>query len=243
MSVARQRLIILGTGGSAYDVLDVVEAVNADAPHWEVVGFLDDSRPPGAKHLGFPVLGPLQSAPDYQNCWFVNSIGSDRSYRQRQHIVASTRLAPDRFATLVHPGACVSSRAHLGLGVYVNYGVSVAGDVVVGHHVSLCPGCIVGHNAVLEDYALVAPGAVLSGFVRVGSGCYIGSRAVVRQHPRIGEGALVGMGAVVVRDVAPGVAVVGNPARPLPKMSPGHGRQRDDIASATAQLVQEGSST
>ena len=47
-----QPLIILGTGGSAYDVLDVVEAINAVSPAWDVVGFLDDARSPGERHLG-----------------------------------------------------------------------------------------------------------------------------------------------------------------------------------------------
>src|SRR4051812_33313301 len=51
-------LLILGTGGSAHDVLDVVEAINAVAPTWGVAGFLDDNRPPGTRHLGLEVFGP-----------------------------------------------------------------------------------------------------------------------------------------------------------------------------------------
>jgi acetyltransferase-like isoleucine patch superfamily enzyme len=38
---------------------------------------------------------------------------------------------------------------------------------------------------------------------------------MIRQRLQIEEGALVGMGAVVLRDVAPGTTVVGDPARPL----------------------------
>jgi sugar O-acyltransferase (sialic acid O-acetyltransferase NeuD family) len=212
-----QSLIILGTGGNAYDVLDVVEAINADGVQWSVAGFLDDSRPAGTAHAGFPVLAPLREAARFTGPVFVNAIGSDQSFRRRAALVASTGLPPERFVTLIHPTACVSRRARLGRGVCVNPGVTIAGAVTIGDHVSLGPGCIVGHDAVIGEYAMLAPGAVLSGFVRVGRSCYIGARAVVRQHLHVGEEALVGMGAVVVRDVEAGSTVVGNPARPLVK--------------------------
>jgi sugar O-acyltransferase (sialic acid O-acetyltransferase NeuD family) len=209
-------LIILGTGGGAYDVLDTVAALNARSPAWELAGFLDDARPASGVYLGLPVLGPLRDAGRFAGHAFVNVIGSDRSYRQRPAVVAGTGLPPERFATLVHPAASVSAFARLGRGVCVHFGVSVGGGAVVGDHVCLSPGSIVGHDATLGEYTLVAPGAVLSGFVRTGRCCYVGARAVVRQDLRVGDGALVGMGAVVVRDVEAGSRVAGNPGRPLP---------------------------
>ena len=45
-------LVILGASGNAYDVLDVVDAINARSSTWEVVGFLDDGREPGTRHAG-----------------------------------------------------------------------------------------------------------------------------------------------------------------------------------------------
>jgi len=51
--------------------------------------------------------------------------------------------------------------------------------------------------------------------VRVGRSCYIGAGAMIRQRVQIADGALVGIGAVVLRDVAAGATVVGNPARLL----------------------------
>jgi sugar O-acyltransferase (sialic acid O-acetyltransferase NeuD family) len=208
-------LILLGTGGSAHDALDVVEAINADRPTWQVSGFLDDVRPVGSSCLGLEVLGRLNDAHRFPDHWFLNVIGSDQSYRRRPEIIASTGLPPERFATLIHPAAGVSSRARLGRGICVNYGVSVAGGVVIGDHVCLCPGVIVGHDTVIDDYALLAPGAVVSGFVRVGRAAYIGSGAKVRQRVRLGERSLVGLGAVVLKDLPDGVTVVGNPGRPL----------------------------
>lgn len=212
-------LVILGTGGNAYDVLDIVDAINAQARTWEVVGFLDDARPAGSKYLGLKVLGPLRSAVRYDGMTFINAIGSDRSFRRRPQLLAELGLSAQRFATLIHPTASVSPRARLGRDVCVNHGVSVAGGVTIGDHVSLGPGCIVGHDTTIEAHTMLAPGAVVSGFVHIGPTCYIGAGAILRQKVEIGTEALIGMGAIVLRDVEAGTTVVGNPARVLERAS------------------------
>ncbi len=206
-------LVILGTGGSAYDVLDVVDAINALTPTWTIQGFLDDLRPAHSRFLDWPVLGPLAAAADMVGVWFINVIGSDQSYRHRPRLIAGTGLGRKSFATLIHPQACVSSRARLGTGVLVNYGASVAGNVTIGDQVSLGPNSVVGHDSHIGDYSLLAPAAVVSGLVSVGRACYLGASSVVKQKIRIGDGALIGMGAVVTRDVTEESTVVGNPAR------------------------------
>jgi sugar O-acyltransferase (sialic acid O-acetyltransferase NeuD family) len=208
-------LIILGTGGNALDFLDVVEAVNAVTPTWDLVGFLDDSREPGSTYHGVEVLGPIARATEFRRCWFVNAVGSDKSYRRRPDIVAATGLGDQFFATLIHPGASVSRRSRVGAGTVVNVGASVGGEVEIGRHATLGPNCTIGHNSVIEDFAVVSPGAVVSGFVRLGSGCYVGAGAAVKQKVEVGAGALVGLGAVVTRDVPERATVIGNPARPL----------------------------
>ncbi len=213
--MSAKRLIILGTGGSALDALDVLDAINADSPTWELLGFLDDSRPENSDFHGFPILGPLKDALRHEDCSYLNVIGSDQSYRRRPQLIAATGIPPERWATLVHPGACVSRRATLGRGVLVNYGASIAGNVRVGDQVSIGPHCTIGHDAEIEDYAMLAPACKLSGFVRVERCAYVGAASSIRQRLTIGAEALVGMGAVVVKEVLPGDVVAGNPARSL----------------------------
>lgn len=218
----KRQLVIFGASGNALDVLDLVEAVNAASPRWEVAGVLDDGQA-GGTFAGLPVLGGLADAGRHGGCWFVNAIGSDRSFARRGEIVAGTGVPAERFATLVHPLASVSSRARIGRGVCVHAGVSVAGNVAVGDHVWLAPGSILGHDTAVGDHAMIAPGAVVSGGCHLGAACYVGAGAAVRQRVRVGAAALVGLGAVVLRDVPAGGVVVGNPARALRRPGGGDG--------------------
>jgi sugar O-acyltransferase (sialic acid O-acetyltransferase NeuD family) len=210
-----KRLIILGTGGSAHDVLDVLDALNSNGEGWEAIGFLDDGKPAGSQHWGLPVFGGLSVAPNYKDCFLINTIGSERNYRVRAEIIASCDVAKDRFSTLVHPKSSVSMRSRLGVGVCVNYGVSIGGGAAIGDHVYIGPNAIIGHDSVIGDYSVIAPGAIISGYVKIGASCYIGAGSSIRQSLQIGDKSLIGMGAVVVRSVDTGMTVVGNPAKTL----------------------------
>ncbi len=94
VGTAMQRpLIILGTGGNALDILDLVESCRALAG----AGFLDDARPEGERVAGLPVLGRLGAArrlAENPEAAFVNAIGSEASHRERLAIVAGTGLDP-----------------------------------------------------------------------------------------------------------------------------------------------------
>jgi UDP-perosamine 4-acetyltransferase len=62
----------------------------------------------------------------------------------------------------------------------------------------------------VDDHAHIATGARLAGSVKVGRSAIVGSGVVVRIA--IDVEAVVGAGALVIRDVAAGTAVVGNSA-------------------------------
>jgi sugar O-acyltransferase (sialic acid O-acetyltransferase NeuD family) len=208
-------LILLGAGGGVHDVLDIVDAINGAGGELNVLGVLDDHRAVGERHLGLEVLGGLSACDRFPDARFLSTIHNERIHGRTPAILAGLGVGPERFATLIDPRAGVSRRATVGAGTFICDGASIGGGAAIGEHASIGPHAVVGHDSRLESHCVLAAGSLLGGLVTVGTAAYIGSSAAVRPSVSIGAGALVGLGAVVIRDVADGEVVVGNPARPL----------------------------
>ncbi len=204
------RIVLVGLSGNTLELLDLITA------SFEIAAILSDNPDHAPIFEGIEVT-PLSNAgePRFSDCQFLFLIGSEKSYTKRSDMIARMGIKDRRFTTLTDPRATVSSRAKVGLGCVLSTGVTIMAQAKIGDHVLILPQSIIHHDSQIGRCSIVGSHVTIAGNVTVGPSCYIGSASAIRNGITIGEGALIGMGANVVRDVAPGAIMVGNPARPL----------------------------
>lgn len=200
-------LLILGDGTFALETLDIAEAAGGFQP----LGFVNSfERPgPGARHAGLPVFWVDDMPFEPDDCHLVAGIVSTR----RRGFIEIMLARGFQFASVVHPSAVISRRAHVSDGCVISAGVVISSNTTIESHVILNRGCLIGHDNLIGPFCTVGPGANLAGGIEVGAGSYIGVGAVIRDHLAIGSEAVVGAGAAVVKPVPPNAMVVGVPAR------------------------------
>lgn len=109
-------------------------------------------------------------------------------------------------------------------------GVTIEDDVHIGDNCSIARGTIddtvikkgvklnslirVAHNSVIGENTVVTMPTFICGSVKIGKNCHIAA-SVIKNQCNVGDEAVLGLGAVVVKDVKAGEIVVGNPAKPM----------------------------
>jgi sugar O-acyltransferase (sialic acid O-acetyltransferase NeuD family) len=208
-------LLLIGAGGFARETIELVRAINRQAPTWDLVGLLDDNpEMHGREVLGVPVVGPCAYAAQQPEVRVVACVASPNDPLRRLSLVERLGLPLERYATLIDPRAAIAESATIGPGSVVHAHCVFTADLRLGAHVAVMPGVILTHDDVIEDGVSFGAGVRVSGAVRIERGAYIGSGALLRENITIGTGALVGMGALVTKSVPPAETWLGAPARP-----------------------------
>lgn len=206
------KIVIIGAGGHAREVLDILLACQNNGSDVEPLGFIDEDQDKQGQVIdGFPVLGGFDWF-DGVNTEEIKAICAVGTPRVSRKLIEKAQDLELKTANVISPRAQISPKAHIGTGVMIFPDVIINTGVIIGDCVTLNVGVTVSHDTRVGDFCNINPGVHLAGNVFIGEGCYIGMGTCVIQGVKIGIMSTIGAGAVVIQDVPAEVTAVGIPA-------------------------------
>lgn len=220
MSIGKP-VVILGGWGSGQIVSSVIEDINETKVTWDIKGYLNDFEEIGSKIGAYPVIGRTDEAFDYakKGNYLHYAMRNAKFARSRIQRFKDMNIPEEAFATFIHPKVHTSGNRGIGKGSLLCASVNLSFGVKVSNHNHLYGNSFIGHDSTIKDYAWIANNSAVGARCLIGEGAHLGTNCSLRENVRIGPYAIVGIGAVILADVAEGAIAVGNPARIIGNIS------------------------
>ena len=206
-----KNLIIIGAGGMGRQVCLFAQSCEGFNREYVIKGFLDDNLHAMEGYEGFPpVLGTVGGYQIQSNDVFFNSIG-DISAKKK--CIKEILDRGGEFITLIHPTAIISEGAKIGRGCMISCRAGIGTETEVGDFCLIQDNAIIGHDVRVGNFCRIDCNVVLIAGVKLDEGVCVHTSSVINHNVHIGENAMVGALSFVIRNVKPGMAVQGNPAK------------------------------
>jgi sugar O-acyltransferase (sialic acid O-acetyltransferase NeuD family) len=205
--------LIVGAGGHAQVIADVILSRARSGEDWQLVGFVDDDVALlGCEIFGVQVLGHTAQVNEFGPAAVIVGIGDNIT---RARVYNQLKASGATFSTAIHPRAVIAENVRLGEGSVVFANAVINTGSTIGPNVIVNTGATIDHHARISASVHIAPGAHLGGTVTVEEGAFLGMGSNVIPNRVIGAWSTVGAGAAVIDDVPPHTTVAGVPAKPV----------------------------
>lgn len=202
---------VYGSSGFGREVLPLVRAQYGEAG--TDICFIDDGAENGTDILSFDSFVALPHEEKAITIAIANSA-------VREKLANRCSDAGIGIADIHATNAILLDDVEIGEGAILCGFTHMTSTIRIGRHFHANIYSYIAHDCVIGDFVTFAPGVKCNGNVHIEDHAYIGTGAILKQGTpekplRIGRGAVIGMGAVVTKDVPAGTTVIGNPAKPM----------------------------
>lgn len=200
----REILAIYCAGGVGREVLDLARSVD----RWERIIFVDDETTQKSCH-GAEVYRFFEIEQFRDRIEFVIANGEPKA---RSSLYQKLKIHGYPMTRLIAQNGEISPSSRMGEGCIIFPG-RLSPDVRIGDNVLIESGAEIGHDACIGSHCVLNSMSFIGGYVNIGMRTYIAPGALLRDRITVGGDAIIGLGAVVIHDMADRQIVAGNPAR------------------------------
>lgn len=210
-----ENLILIGAGGHAKAVAEIVEA-NSD---FCIKGYVDVSPKREAFWQKFDYLGIDSECIGLVNSStvFLITVGMIRNLTIRETLFERFKSYGAKFVSMSAFSAYVSPSAAVGEGTVVMHQSLVNAGAQIGVNCILNTKSLIEHDVVIGNHCHISTAAVINADCNIGNRIFISSNATINRGITIGDNVIVGTGAVVTKDIPNNCIVWGVPAKIIDK--------------------------
>lgn len=195
-------LIILGAGGSGWDIVSIVNAINAKNNEWNIIGYLDDNTAlHNREFCGVKVIGSIDECVKYPEAYYISSIANPTNRMVRRKIWDKVKMHDLQFATLIHPSAIIYDNVTIKEGCVVNANCMLGNGAILDEDVHLAYACNIAHETELKEHSTLGTGVNLSSGVIIGEDCYIGAGVSSTHDIMVEPNSLVAVGSAITENL------------------------------------------
>lgn len=209
------KVIVIGGPGPAVSIGNAIRhASQKFGLNTEFAGILNDSSV-GNMINGIPVIGKLSDAPDFesQGYKFIFTIYKIGGQPHRIQLFKGLGINESSLYTFVHPLAYVAPDAELAPGVAIMPNANISHGTRIGLGTLVMSNAYIGHDTIVGKHCFLSATSCTGSYVTLSDGVWVGFNATIRGRQKLGQYAAVGIGSVVVSDIADEELWIGNPAR------------------------------
>ena len=198
-------LAILGTGGHAKSIYDIVKK--------KKIFFFDKTKKKfKVGNKIFKVTDNNTSIKNYKKkiSRAIVAIGDNKIRKNYYTILKKNKF---KLATLIHPKSYSSFGSKIGEGTVVMQGSFINTDTIIGNNCIINSNASIDHDCLIKDHTHICPGVVIAGNVKIGKNCWIGLGTKIIENCVIGDNVFVAAGTLVTKDIKPNAFVKGVPTK------------------------------
>ena len=199
-------LAILGTGGHAKSVYDIVK-------NKKKIYFFDKEKTifkVGYKKFKVKSEHELLNGHKKEISKVIVTIGNNKIRQKKFNILKKLKY---KIATLIHLKSYCGYGATIDEGTVVMQGSLINTNSQVGKNCIINSHASIDHDCLIKDHTHICPGVIIGGNVKIGKNCWIGLGSKIIENCIIGDNVYVAAGAVVTKNLKPNTFVKGVPAK------------------------------
>lgn len=211
-----KKVIILGDGGHAKVVIDIINEMIAIDATIEIEGVTSLTANRNELIMGYKILGNddvLLNYSENKDIFVAIGIGGFKDNSLREKVFNKINGLGFNFLNVIHPTAIISKSVKLGKGIVIFPNVVLNTNVEIGNNSIIATSASIDHDTIVHDHVLVSAGVTVGANTKIGKSSLLALGSKVISSVSIGENVLVASGAVVVNNVKDNTAVFGIPAK------------------------------